>query len=347
MRYKLLGKSGLKVSELSLGTMTFGEDWGWGSGKEESRKIFDAFVSAGGNFIDTANHYTNGTSENFVGEFVKGNRQEFVITTKYSLNGRPKDPNGGGNSRKSMVQSLEASLKRLKTDYIDLYWVHAYDGLTPFEEIMRALDDQVKLGKILYVGISDTPAWVIAKANTLSILLGWTPYIAMQTQYNLIERTSERELFPMCREFGITPTSWSPLAGGILSGKYNGINYDQKRYSPDNPMSSVFLSDRNLKIAQEVIDLAHDIDKTPAQVAIRWILQKNDNTIIPIIGGRTEQQIINNLGVIKFELSQDDMQRLEDISKIQLGFPQDFLSLPFTSQLIHGETLPLIDFPQK
>ncbi|MBP2680127.1 MAG: hypothetical protein H6Q82_3192 [Deltaproteobacteria bacterium] len=180
MRYKLLGKTGLRVSELSLGTMTFGEEWGWGASKEESRKIFEAFADAGGNFVDTANLYTGGTSETFVGEFLKGRRERFVLATKYTLNMRPDDPNGGGNHRKNLVQSLDASLKRLDTDYIDLYWVHAWDGMTPLEETMRALDDAVRAGKVLYVGISDAPAWVVSRANTLAELKSWTPFAALQ-----------------------------------------------------------------------------------------------------------------------------------------------------------------------
>ena len=189
MRYKLLGKTGLRVSELCLGTMTFGEEWGWGASKEESRRIFDAFADAGGNFVDTANLYTGGTSEKFVGDFLKGRRERFVLATKYTLNMAPDDPNGGGNHRKNLVQSLDASLKRLNTDYIDLYWVHAWDGMTPLEETMRALDDVVRAGKVLYVGISDAPAWVVSRANTLAELKDWSPFAALQIQYNLADRT--------------------------------------------------------------------------------------------------------------------------------------------------------------
>src|SRR3990172_6669221 len=214
MRYKLLGKTGLRVSELCLGTMTFGEEWGWGASKEESRKIFDAYVDAGGNFVDTANLYTGGTSEKFVGEFLKGRRERFVLATKYTLNMRPDDPNGGGNHRKSLVQSLDASLKRLGTDYIDLYWVHAWDGMTPLEETMRALDDVVRAGKVLYVGISDAPAWIVSRANTLAELKNWTPFAALQIQYNLADRTPERDLLPMAKALDIAVTPWGVLAGG-------------------------------------------------------------------------------------------------------------------------------------
>ena len=222
MRYKLLGRSGLRVSELCLGTMTFGEDWGWGSSKDVSRKIFDAFAGAGGNFLDTADGYTNGTSEKMVGEFVASERGRWVVATKYSFNQRPGDPNAGGNHRKNMVQALEGSLRRLKTDYVDLYWVHAWDGLTPVDELMRALDDVVRAGKVLYVGVSDTPAWVVSRANTLADCRGWSPFVALQIEYSLVERTPERDLLPMARALDLAVTPWSPLGGGVLSGKYTG-----------------------------------------------------------------------------------------------------------------------------
>src|SRR6266852_6034100 len=203
MRYKLLGKSGLRVSELCLGTMTFGEDWGWGASKEESRKVYDAFLEAGGNFIDTANIYTGGTSEQFLGEFMAGNRGRIVLATKYTNAAPGNDPNAAGNHRKSMMQAVEASLKRLKTNYIDLYWVHIWDGITPVEEVMRGLDDMVRAGKVLYVGISDAPAWWVAQANTLAKLRGWTQFVGLQLEYSLIERTVERELIPMAKALNL------------------------------------------------------------------------------------------------------------------------------------------------
>jgi len=220
MRYKLLGRTGLRVSELCLGTMTFGEEWGWGASREESRRMFDAFADAGGNFVDTANLYTGGTSEKFVGEFLKGRRERFVLATKYTLNMSPDDPNGGGNHRKNLVQSLDASLKRLDTDRIDLYWVHAWDGMTPLEETMRALDDAVRAGKILYVGISDAPAWVVSRANTLAELKDWSPFAALQIQYSLADRSPERDLLPMAKALDLAVTPWGVLGGGVLSGKY-------------------------------------------------------------------------------------------------------------------------------
>src|SRR5258705_5640675 len=222
MRYRLLGNSGLRVSEAALGTMTFGEDWGWGVGKDESRKVYDAFRNAGGNFIDTANIYTNGTSESFLGEFAKDHRQSMVLATKYTNANPGTDPNAAGNHRKSMMQSVEGSLKRLQTDYIDLYWVHVWDQITPVEEVMRGLDDLVRQGKVLYVGISDAQAWWIAQANTLAQLRGWSPFVGLQIEYSLIERTVERELVPMAKALNLGWTAWAPLAGGMLTGKYHG-----------------------------------------------------------------------------------------------------------------------------
>src|ERR1041385_2309725 len=228
MRYRLLGHSGVRVSEACLGTMTFGEDWGWGSSKEEAQKVYDAFREAGGNFIDTANMYTNGTSESLLGEFMKEHRQSLVMATKYTNAAPGTDPNAAGNQRKNMMQSVDASLKRLQTDYIDLYWVHIWDQLTPVEEVMRGLDDLVSAGKVLYVGISDAPAWWIAQANTLASLRGWSPFIAMQIEYSLIERTVEQELIPVAKALNVGVTAWSPLAGGVLTGKYSSGTSDQK-----------------------------------------------------------------------------------------------------------------------
>src|SRR5712664_455697 len=222
MRYRLLGNSGLRVSDLALGTMTFGDDWGWGAAKDEARKVYDAFREAGGNFIDTANVYTNGTSESFLGEFMQGRRQSVVLATKYTNSMPGTDPNAAGNQRKNMVQSVEASLKRLRTDYIDLYWVHIWDQITPVEEVMRGLDDLVRAGKVLYTGISDAPAWWIAQANTLAQLRGWSPFVGLQIEYSLVERAVERELIPTAKALKLGILAFSPLAGGFLTGKYHG-----------------------------------------------------------------------------------------------------------------------------
>src|ERR1051326_2816982 len=229
MHYKLLGKSGLRVAEVCLGTMTFGEEWGFGANKEESKAIYDAYIAAGGNFIDTANRYTEGTSERYLGEFIHSERDSIVLATKYSLMTKRGDPNSSGNHRKSLHRSLEASLKRLNTDYIDLYWVHIWDPLTPIEEMMRALDDMVRAGKILYIGVSDAPAWIVSQGNTLANLRGWTEFTGLQIEYSLIERTAERELLPMADALNIGVTAWSPLGGGVLTGKYNKSNREEQR----------------------------------------------------------------------------------------------------------------------
>jgi aryl-alcohol dehydrogenase-like predicted oxidoreductase len=384
MKYYLLGKSGLRVSEICLGTMTFGEEWGWGAPKEESRKIFDAYVDAGGNFIDTANVYTDGTSERYVGDFISTDRDRFVVATKYTSNTRVGDPNAGGNHRKSLVQSLEASLRRLNTDYIDLFWVHAWDPMTPIEEMMRALDDMVKSGKILYIGISNAPSWIVSQANILASLKGWTEFVGMQVEYSLIERTSERELLPMANALDIGITAWSPLGSGVLTGKYNKSNkndgdnhnpankdHNQKDVKtnganastgnspslvPDIPqsssrlnaanfsdMSSIFLKDRNLRIAEEVVNVAKETKRTPSQVALNWIRQSKSmfrNKAIPIIGARNLPQINDNLACVEFELSDDQMQRLDKVSGIELGFPHDFLSTDAVRNIVYGGAYP-------
>jgi aryl-alcohol dehydrogenase-like predicted oxidoreductase len=333
MRYKLLGKSGLRVSELALGTMTFGDRWGWGADQMESRHIFDAYVEAGGNLIDTANQYTQGQSEEFIGEYIASDREKFVIATKYSLTMNPRDPNGGGNHRKNLVQSLDASLKRLKTDYIDVYWLHLWDFMTPVEEVMRALDDQVRAGKILYIGISDTPAWIVAQANTMAALQGWTPFIGLQVSYSLLQREAERELIPMAKAFDIGVTAWAPLSGGVLSGKYTGGRpADSKRVE----VSGDRISERNRSIVETVESIAQDIGRTPAQVALNWIRQQ-EGTPIPIIGARTQEQIKDNLNCLAFELTPEQIDVLTKASSIDLGFPHDFLALDQVKQNINGQ----------
>jgi aryl-alcohol dehydrogenase-like predicted oxidoreductase len=339
MKYKLLGKSGLRVSELALGTMTFGEDWGFGASKEESQKIFNAFVEQGGNFIDTAVNYTNGTSEAFLGEFVKSKREEFVIATKYSLSTRPNDPNGGGNHRKNLVQSVEASLKRLQTDYIDLLWLHAWDFTTPIEEVMRGLDDLVRSGKILYIGISDTPAWIVSQANMLAQLRGWTSFIGLQVEYSLMQRAPERDLLPMARSLDIGVTAWAPMAGGALTGKYRNKDTETaKRLSPN----SARLKDKNVVIADAVAEIAKEIDKSPSQIALNWVRQQS-GVIIPLIGARKESQMKENLQCLDFTLDSEHLTRLNEVSKIELGFPHDFLKSEPVLNALYGKTYSKID----
>ncbi len=341
MRYKLLGRSGLRVSEICLGAMTFGEEWGWGASKKESRKIYDAFLEADGNFIDTANRYTEGTSEKFLGEFMSDHRESIVLATKYTLHNRLGDPNAAGNHRKNMVQSLEGSLKRLNTDYIDLFWVHAWDYMTPVEEIMRGLDDLVRAGKVLYVGISDTPAWRVSQANTLAALRGWTPFAALQIEYSLIERTPERELLPMARAFDIAVTPWAPLGGGVLTGKYSrsrGKTGEPKRMAADSPR----LSKRNLQIAETVLDIAEESGRSPAQVALNWVRQQQ-GVMIPIVGARKVEQIKDNLAALEWKLEAEQLRRLDEISKIEPGFPHEFLSRDYIRKLVYADMYEKID----
>jgi len=344
MRYKVLGRSGLKVSELSLGTMTFGEDWGWGSPADECKRMFDAYVAAGGNFIDTANRYTNGTSEKIVGELVKSERPRFVVATKYTLTDRPTDPNGGGNHRKSLVQSLEGSLRRLGTDYVDLYWVHAYDGMTPIEEVMRALDDVVRAGKVLYVGISDAPAWVVSQANMLAELRGWSRFVGLQIPYSLVERTPERDLLPMAQAGDIAVTVWGALGGGVLTGKYEkGKPGPKGARLTEGPWGESLRTDRALDIAHVVRSVATELGKTPSQISLAWVLRQRATrgVIIPILGVRKMSQLEDNLSALDVELPESAVAKLEEASRIELGFPHDFLARG--KAFSYGETFPLID----
>ena len=342
MRYKLLGKSGLRVSELCLGTMTFGEDWGWGASKEECRKVYDAFLEAGGNFVDTANVYTNGTSERLLGEFMQGQREHIVLATKYTNAPAGNDPNAAGNHRKSMVQALEASLKRLGTDYIDLYWLHIWDQITPIEEVMRAFDDLVRQGKILYAGVSDMPAWVVAKANTLAELRGWTPFVGLQIEYSLIERTPERELLPMAASLGLGVTAWSPLAGGVLTGKQlDGGAKDSRQNDPG--MKRFMASDaRKEAIAREVVAVARECGHSPAQVALAWLRQRS-TPIIPIIGARKLAQVKDNLASVEMRLEPSLVQRLDSVSRIEMGFPRDFFAKEMVRNFASGGMRDRID----
>ncbi len=336
MRYKLLGSSGLRASELVLGTMTFGEDWGWGASQEESRKIFERFAEAGGNFIDTANNYTDGTSERFVGEFAGADRDHFVLATKYSLTERRDDPNFGGNHRKNLVRSLEGSLQRLDTDHVDLLWLHMWDGMTPVEEVLRAMDDMVRAGKVLYVGFSDTPAWVVAQAVTMAQLRGWVRPIAIQAPYSVLDRGVERDLLPMARQNDLAVTVWGMLEGGTLTGKYRAADRGSTRY--------VGASEKELAAGDAVANLAEEIGHSPAQVAINWIRARRARAqIFPIIGARTLDQLDDALGCLEFDLTDEQIARLDAVAPIDLGFPHSFLASDHVRGLIFGDTYPSID----
>lgn len=342
MRYKLLGNSGLRVSELCLGTMTFGEDWGWGASKEESKKIYDLFREAGGNFIDTANVYTNGTSEMFIGEFMASERDRIVLATKYTNGFGDGNPNGAGNQRKSMMLSVEGSLKRLGTDYIDLLWLHIWDFMTPPAEVMRAFDDLIRSGKVLYIGISDAPAWVVSQCNTLAELRGWTQFIGLQVEYSLIQRDPERELLPMARTLDIGVTAWSPLASGWLTGKYTQGDRSDDSRRLDNEMMSGFVdqNDRNRAIAQAVDRVAAETGYSQSQIALAWLQHQG---AIPIVGARKASHVEDNLKCVEVTLSEAHLQQLDKISQIDLGFPHNFFGTEMVRNFAYNGTFEQID----
>lgn len=338
MRYKLFGKSGLRVSEICLGTMTFGADWGWGAGWETSKEIFEAFTKAGGNFIDTANRYTEGTSEKYTGEFIRQDRDHFVLATKYTLFDKTNDLNYSGNHRKNMMRSVEASLKRLNTDHIDILYLHAWDFTTPVEEVLRGMDDLVKQGKILYAAISDTPAWIVSQANTIADMRGWTRFNGLQIEYSLIQRTVERDLIPMADATDMAILAWAPLAGGALTGKYLEGNSEDMRLKE----GSARLNERSQKIAREVVAVANEIGCSPAQVAIRWTMQKGQQ-IFPIVGARKLSQIEDSLKVLDLRLEEVHMQRLDEVSAIEGGFPHDFLKGDGVRQVVYSGDFDKLD----
>ncbi|HVS98183.1 MAG TPA: aldo/keto reductase [Puia sp.] len=318
MKYKLLGRSGLKVSELCLGTMGFGTEAGWGADKTASFGIMEAFANAGGNFLDTANIYKTGTSEKIIGEFINPrDRDFFVIATKYSLKDNTTNPNASGNNRKNMMRSVENSLRRLQTGFIDLLYLHIWDDLTPIDEVLRGIDDLIRQGKVNYAAISDTPAWVVSKGNTLAELKGWSPFIALQIEYSLLQRTPERELIPMARHFGMTVTPWAPLAGGALTGKY--LRGGQGRVKPESNRRD----ENSTRITKEVMAIAEKLGVEPSHVALQWTRQQGFDCI-PIVGATRIDQLQENLRAIDLTLPESDLQQLDKASAIDLGFPGKF-----------------------
>jgi aryl-alcohol dehydrogenase-like predicted oxidoreductase len=320
MRHKLFGTSGLRVSELFLGAMTFGEQGGVGAPPEECRRIVGAYADAGGNVIDTAINYRGGASEEILGAVMDGRRDRFVLATKYTVSRDRDDPNAAGNHRKNLRLSLETSLRRLRTDYIDIYWVHMWDRHTPAEETMRALDEQVRAGKILYIGISDTPAWLISRANTLADWHEWTAFAGVQAPYSLLWRDIEREMLPMAESLGLTVAAWSPLADGILSGKFTGTSAAENGARID----PATLSQHQHAVAAAVQEVAAGLGATPAQVAIAWTRARS-RAIHPIIGARRLDQLLDNLGAADLELPDEAVTRLDSITELDLGFPATFI----------------------
>lgn len=330
MNYKLFGQSGLRVSELCLGTMGFGTEWKWGADKDQSKKIFNAYANAGGNFLDTANRYTEGTSEKFLGEFIAADRDHFVLATKYSLRDRSGDLNFAGNHRKNMMRSVQESLKRLNTEYIDLLWVHIWDSWTPTEEIMKGLEDLIARGLVHYIGISDTPAWIVSQANTMAQLRGWNQFVGLQIEYSLIQRTVEAELMPMAKAYGMTVTPWAPLAGGALTGKY--LKGDKGRLSE----TSGRLDERSTLITKKVVEISERLGVSASQVAINWTRQNRNQSVIPIVGATKESQLNDILGCLKFELPVEVMQELHEVSKIELPFPHKFFQEAGVQDVLYG-----------
>jgi aryl-alcohol dehydrogenase-like predicted oxidoreductase len=324
--YVSLGRSGLRVSPLCLGAMTFGEDWGWGSTPEESKRILDRYSDLGGNFIDTANGYTKGHSEAIIGEHIgrkPSRRDRLVIATKFLTNMYRGDPNGGGAGRKSVISACENSLRRLQTDYIDLYWMHFWDKFTPIGETMQTLDDLVRSGKVRYIGFSDTPAWKVAQAQTTAILNGWTPLIALQLEYSLLERTIEGELIPAALELGFGLTPWSPLRSGMLTGKYT-----RESAKTVKPGRGAFVTRAFTEEAFNILDVVNEIAResgtTAARVSLAWVIQR-PAVASTIIGARTMEQLEDNLGALEVKLTPEQIERLDDASKPKLNFPAEFL----------------------
>jgi len=337
MKLRLFGPSGLRVSELCLGAMTFGEDWGWGADKATSQQIFEAFVNAGGNFIDTANNYTNGASERYVGEFIHAEREHFVVATKYTLRVKPdnaQDVNLGGNSRKSLMRSVENSLKRLNTDYVDVLYLHMWDFTTPVEEVLQSVNALVQAGKILYFAFSDTPAWVVSYAIAKAEAYGWPKPVALQIPHSILDRGVERAELPMARQHGLAILPWGALEGGTLTGKHTQPSDEPRREA--NP------SERERAAGEAVLKIAREINRSPAQVALNWVRQKPGN-VIPILGARRLAQIQDNLGCLEFQLSEAHLAELDKIADFKQGFPNAFLLGAHVRGLIFGESFARLD----
>ena len=342
LRYRILGRSGLRVSEICLGTMSFGDQWGFGADEATSHRILDAYAEAGGNFIDTANKYHGGQTEQIVGNWLEGRRDKAVVATKYTLAMDHADLNTAGNHRKNLVRSVEHSLRRLKTEYIDLLWVHAWDENTPYQETMRALDDMVRSGKVLYVGVSDTPAWVVSASNVLAELRGWTAYVGLQIEYSLLQRTPERDLLPMAEEFGLSVLAWAPLAAGVLTGKYTRSDVQNDSLRAGNNEQRGRTSEASLRVARVVDAVADELGASSAQVATAWV-QAQGYRYIPIVGARKVEQILDCLGSPSVTLDAEHLETLDAVSRVDMGFPHDFLAADPVRDLLQSELRTQLD----
>jgi aryl-alcohol dehydrogenase-like predicted oxidoreductase len=343
--YVTLGRSGLRVSPLCLGAMTFGEDLGWGSSVEESEQIMDRYIAAGGNFIDTANFYTKSHSEKIIGDHVGRHahkRDRLVIATKFSGNLYPGDPNGGGSGRKAIINACENSLRRLQTDYIDLYWLHCWDVHTPIEETLATLEDLVRAGKVRYIGVSDTPAWKIAQANVSAQFRGWSAFVGLQIEYSLLERTVEQELVPMARELGLGITPWSPLKSGLLSGKYTRQNQSDAKADRAVFMGHL-LNESTYRLIDELQVVAKAHDTSVARVSLAW-LRAQPGVTSTIIGARRVAQLEDNLKSLDVTLSASELAQLDTLTKPSFGFPQSmqpvFPSITNGGTMVNGVQLP-------
>ncbi|WP_145503097.1 aldo/keto reductase [Streptomyces sp. CFMR 7] len=335
MRYTLFGRTGLRVSELALGAMTLGRhESGHTAVRETSGRILDAYLEAGGNFVDTADVYAAGASETVLGELLDGDRRDaLVLASKYTCATRPGDVNSGGNHRKNLVQSVEASLRRLRTDRLDVLWVHARDHFTPVEEVMRALDDLVRSGKVLYVGVSDWAAWEIAQASTVAELRGWTPFTGSQLRYSLLERTPERELLPQARAFDQAVFAWSPLARGRLTGRREEAAPDVRDDEAER---------RARETVRAVVEIAREGGWNPAAVALAWLRGRPGN-IVPILGPSRPDHLTEALGCLEVRLDVDAVDRLDTVSRVPLGFPHDFLREDEVRKTVYGDRWAAIE----
>ena len=347
--YVTLGRSGLRVSPLCLGAMTFGEDLGWGSSVEESHEIMDRYIAAGGNFIDTANFYTKSHSEKIIGDHLgrhPAKRDRLVIATKFSGNLYPGDPNGGGSGRKSILGACDHSLRRLQTDYIDLYWLHNWDVHTPIDETMAALEDLVRSGKVRYIGVSDTPAWKIAQANVMAQFRGWSQFIGLQIEYSLLERSVEQELVPMALELGLGITPWSPLKSGVLSGKHTRTSAGKVEVGRSAFIAS-FLNETTYRLVDEIEPIAKAHDTTVARVALAWVRMRPGVTST-IIGARRLSQLDDNLKSLDVTLTPADLAHLDSLTKPTFGFPQNmqpmFPAIHNGGTMVNGMHAPLSPF---
>jgi aryl-alcohol dehydrogenase-like predicted oxidoreductase len=343
--YALLGRTGLRVSPLCLGTMTFGTEWGWGAKQDAAHSMLDTYLDAGGNFIDTADGYTEGTSESIIGAYFRerGGRDRAVVATKYTFNANPGDPNAGGNARKNIYRALHGSLRRLGTDYVDLYWVHAWDGLTPVEEVMSTLSDLVRAGSIRYIGLSDVPAWYLARAQTLAEWRGFERLAALQLEYSLVERNIEREHVPAALELGLGICPWSPLASGLLSGKYTresdaapgGPGRLAVMRGSGNPAFEKLFTERNWAIVDVLTRAAAQVGRPPAQVALNWVARR-PGVVSTIVGATRAEQLMTNLRSLEFDIPADLDAVLEAAGRPELVHPYMFFAQPMRGMITGG-----------